>query len=159
MRKPISQPAKTVPLFHLFNRDKAAAVSFEKDLLCLADKSGQTSETVRAGDIAEVQLKKLPLLNRLTIQTKQGESITINGLERSTSESLYARLQNRVDEILNDEATTSALAIGLEITAFKNSITALFTCPKYLRHSHTQEVKDAAGRLTRGLDSRRPARR
>ena len=54
MRKPVSQPAKTVPLFYLFNRDKAAAVSFEKDLLCLADKSGQTSETVRAGDIGDI---------------------------------------------------------------------------------------------------------
>ena len=63
-------------------------------------------------------------------------------------------MQNRVDELLNNEATTSALAIGPEITAFKNSIAALFTCPQYLRHSHTQEVKDAAGRLTQGLDSR-----
>ena len=61
MRKPVSQPAKTLPLFHLFNRDKAAAVSFEKDLLRLADKSGLTSEIVRAGDIGEVQLKRLPL--------------------------------------------------------------------------------------------------
>ena len=84
----------------------------------------------------------------------RGRSCSFNGLERSTSESLYARPQNRVNELLNDEATTSTLAIGPEITAFKNSITALFTCPKYLRQSHTQEVRDDSGRLTRGLDGR-----
>ena len=70
----------------MLNRSGAAAVSFKKDLLSLADKSGQTCETLRVEEIADVQLKKLPLLNRLTVQTKQGQSININGLERSTSE-------------------------------------------------------------------------
>ena len=70
----------------MLNRSGAAAVSFKKDLLSLADKPGQTCETLRVEEIADVQLKKLPLLNRLTVQTKQGQSININGLERSTSE-------------------------------------------------------------------------
>ena len=140
MRKLVPRAAKTVPLLHMLNRNRAAAVSFEKDILSLVDKSGQTSETVRAADMAEVQLKKLPLLNRLTVQTKQGKTITINGLERSASEELCVRLQNRVDELLNDEAFARTQAIGPEITAFKDSLTDLFTSQKYLRHSRAQGV-------------------
>ena len=76
------QTAKTAPLIHLLNQGRAALVTFEDDILTLRTKSGETTETVRATDIADVQLQGQAITNRMTIQTKQGRIIAINGLDR-----------------------------------------------------------------------------
>ena len=115
MNKTTATSTKTVPLLHLLNQSRASAVRFEKDLLHLAAKNGSTVETVEATEISEVQLRKLPLLNRLTVLTKQGRTITVNGLDRNSSQALYTTLWVRVNELLNDEAAAKARALAPEI--------------------------------------------
>ena len=66
------QSSKTAPLLHLFNRDKAPSVKFEDDVFTMWAKSGRTAQVVRADDIREIKLQKLPFLSKVTAQTKQG---------------------------------------------------------------------------------------
>ena len=98
------QTAKTAPLIHLLSQGRTALVPFEDDVLTLRSKSGETTETVRATDIADVQLQGQAITNRMTVQTKQGRSISIDGLDRATSQALQAQLHARVVELLNNEA-------------------------------------------------------
>ena len=65
-------------------------------------QSGRIAQSGRADEIREVKFRELPLLRRLTVLTKQGRTITVNGLERSTSEKLHSQLQNRPNWIVID---------------------------------------------------------
>ena len=127
MNKTTATSTKTLPLLHLLNQSRASAVRFEKDLLHLAAKNGSTVETVEATEIREVQLRKLPLLNRLTVLTKQGRTITVNGLDRNSSQALHTTLWARVDELLNEEAAAKARALTPEIASLQETITSLLT--------------------------------
>ena len=136
MREPTAQSTKTAPLLHLFNKNRASTVAFEADVLTVWAKSGRITHTVKAEEIREVKLRKLPLLGHLTVRTKQGRTITVGGLEPSTSERLHTQLHDRVEELLNDEAAKKALAIGPEITSLKDSITESLAPDRYIRRSH-----------------------
>ena len=154
MNKTTATSTKTVPLLHLLNQSRASAVRFEKDLLHLAAKNGSTVETVEATEISEVQLRKLPLLNRLTVLTKQGRTITVNGLDRNSSQALYTTLWVRVNELLNDEAAAKARALAPEIADLQETITSLLTPEHYIRHSQAQEATDAVQRTAEQVDDR-----
>ena len=119
MRDSESQSTKTAPLLHLFNQNKASTVRFEDDVLTVCAKSGRIAQSVNADEIREIKLQKLPLVTRLTVLTKQGRTVTVSGLERSTSERLHSQVQNRVEEILNDEAARKATILGPRITDLK----------------------------------------
>ena len=86
MSQRASQSSKTAPLLHLFNRNKASTVRFEDDVLTVWAKSGRITQSVKADEIQEVKLRKLPLVTLLTVLTKQGRTVAVSGLERSTSE-------------------------------------------------------------------------
>ena len=154
MNKTTATSTKTVPLLHLLNQSRASAVRFEKDLLHLAAKNGSTVETVEATEISEVQLRKLPLLNRLTVLTKQGRTITVNGLDRNSSQALYTTLWVRVNELLNDEAAAKARALAPEIADLQETITSLLIPEHYIRHSQAQEATDAVQRTAEQVDDR-----
>ena len=66
---------------YLLNRNKAATVRFEDDVLTVWAKSGHIAQSVKAVEKWKVQLQKLPLISRLTVLTKQGQAITVSGLE------------------------------------------------------------------------------
>ena len=85
-------------------------------------KSGRVIHSIGAEAIGEVQLHKLILINRLTVQSRRGQTITINGLGRDTSERLYTQLRSRVRWILDDEVSRKAQAMGPEITHLRDSI-------------------------------------
>ena len=154
MNKTTATSTKTLPLLHLLNQSRASAVRFEKDLLHLTAKNGSTVETVEATEIREVQLRKLPLLNRLTVLTKQGRTITVNGLDRNSSQALHTTLWARVDELLNEEAAAKARALAPEIASLQETITSLLTPKHYVRHSQAQEATDAVQRTTEQVDDR-----
>ena len=154
MNKTTATSTKTLPLLHLLNQSRASAVRFEKDLLHLTAKNGSTVETVEATEIREVQLRKLPLLNRLTVLTKQGRTITVNGLDRNSSQALHTTLWARVDELLNEEAAAKARALAPEIAGLQETITSLLTPKHYVRHSQAQEATDAVQRTTEQVDDR-----
>ena len=158
MNKTTATSTKTVPLLHLLNQSRASAVRFEKDLLHLAAKNGSTVETVEATEISEVQLRKLPLLNRLTVLTKQGRTITVNGLDRNSSQALYTTLWVRVNELLNDEAAAKARALAPEIADLQETITSLLTPEHYIRHSQAQEATDAVQRTAEQVWMTEPGR-
>ena len=111
----------TAPLLHLFNRNKAASVTFENDTLTVHTKSGRIAHTVNADQIEQVHLWKLLLLTRLTVLTQLDQAITVNGLYPSTTQSLYDQLWARVDELRNDEAAAKAHALTPEIFSIKDS--------------------------------------
>ena len=52
--------AKTAPLLHLFNRNRASAVTFEADVLTVWAKSGRIAHTIPVDEITDVKLRKLP---------------------------------------------------------------------------------------------------
>ena len=104
MRQPDSLSTKTAPLLQLFNKNEASTVSFQDDTLTILAKSGRVAHSLRVSEIEEVQFQKLPLLTRLTVSTKRGQAITVNGLQRGTSDRLYAQLSRRVERVLDDEA-------------------------------------------------------
>ena len=149
-----SQSTKTAPLLHLVNRNKASTVAFEADVLTVWAKSGRIAHTVRADEILEVRLRKLPLLNQLTVLTKLGRTVTVNGLERGTSERLHSQLQTRVEEILNDEATRKASALGPRIADLRNSITSCLAPDWFIRHSHAAYMTRSTKELAEQLDER-----
>ena len=147
MSQRASQSSKTAPLLHLFNRNKAATVRFEDDILTVWAKSGRIAQSVRADEIREVKFQKLPLLSRLTVLTKQGRTITVNGLERSTSERLHSQLQNRVEEILNDEAAIKATTLGPWIADLRDSIASQLTPDQFIRRSHAADMTQSTEKL------------
>ena len=148
------QTAKTAPLIHLLNQGRAALVTFEDDVLTLRSKSGETTETVRATDIADVQVQGQAIINRMTVRTKQGRSISINGLDRTTSQALQAQLHVRVEELLNNEAASDADTLGPEILTLAEQASALLSTDRYVRHSATVELTDAVHLLGQKIDSR-----
>ena len=154
MRDSESQSTKTAPLLHLFNRNKASTVRFEEDVLTVWAKSGRIAQSVKADEIREVKLQKLPLVSRLTVLTKQGRTITVNGLERSTSERLHSQLQNRVEEILNDEAVRKATVLGPQITDLRDSITSYLSPDRFIRRSHAADMTQSTVKLRQQLDER-----
>ena len=154
MSQRASQSSKTAPLLHLFNRNKAATVRFEDDILTVWAKSGRIAQSVRADEIREVKFQKLPLLSRLTVLTKQGRTITVNGLERSTSERLHSQLQNRVEEILNDEAAMKATTLGPRIADLRDSIASHLTPDQYIRRCHAADMTQSTEKLAEQLDER-----
>ena len=137
MTEPIPKSTKTAPLLHLFNRNRASTVAFESDVLTVWAKSGRIAQTLKAEEIMEVKLRKLPLLGQLTVRTKQGRTITVGGLERSSSERLHRQLNDRVEELLNDEAARKAISRTPEIINLKGSVSASLTPDRYTRRSHT----------------------
>ena len=108
MPEATSQSAKISPLLDLFNRNRASTVAFEADVLTVWVESGRIAHTIPADEIKEVKLRNFPLLSQLTVQTKQGRTITVGGLERSTSERFHQQLHGRVEELLNDKAARKA---------------------------------------------------
>ena len=152
--RPTPQSAKTVPLAHLFNRNRASTVAFEEDVLTVWAKSGRIAHTIPAEEIREVKLRKLPLLGQLTVRTKLGRTITVGGLERSTSERLHEQLHGRVEELLNDEAARKVSTLGPEITSLKDSITESLSPGWYIRRSRTVNMTTATERLKEQLDKR-----
>ena len=134
---PIAQSAKTAPLLHLFNRNRASTVAFENDVLTVWAKSGLIAHTIPADEIMEVKLRKLPLLAQLVVRTKQGRTITVGGLDRATSETLHTQLNDRVEELLNDEAARKAISLAPEIINLKDSVSASLTPDSYTRRLHT----------------------
>ena len=123
MNDPASQSSKTAPLLHLFNQNRASTVRFEDDVLTVWAKSGRIAQSVNIDEIREVKLQKLPLVTRLTVLTKQGRTVTVSGLERSTSERLHSQVKSRVEEMLNDKAARKATTLGPRITDLRDSIT------------------------------------
>ena len=77
---------------YLLNRNKASTVRFEDDVLTVWAKSGHIAQSVKAVEKWKVQLQKLPLISRLTVLTKQGQAITVSGLETEPPESLLSQL-------------------------------------------------------------------
>ena len=154
MRQPDSLSSKTAPLLHLLNRNKASTVSFQNDTLTVWVESGRVAHSTRADEIGEVQLKKLFLVNRLTVRPKKGRTITVDGLQRGTSEKLYTQLRGRVEQILDDEASVKAQAISPEITDLRDSVATLVTGERYVRHSHALSIRDSTTRLTWRLEER-----
>ena len=150
MRQPDSLSTKTAPLLHLFNRNKASTVSFQNDTLTIFAKSGRVAHSLRVSEIEEVQFQKLTRLTRLTVSNKRGRAITVNGLQRGTSERLYAQLSRRVEQVLDDKAQ----AIGPEIIAVRDSIATFLTGEQYLRHSQGFSIKDSVTRLARRAGKR-----
>ena len=148
------QTAKTAPLIHLLSQGRAALVTFQDDVLTLRSKSGETTETVRATDIADVQLRGQTITNRMTVQTKQGRSISINGLDRAISQTLQAQLHARMEELLNNEAAGNADALTPEILRLAEQASALLSPDRYVRHSATVGLTDSCP-LTRP-ENRRP---
>ncbi len=154
MSQRASQSSKTAPLLHLFNRNKASNVRFEDDVLTVWAKSGRIAQSVRADEIREVNLQKLPLISRLTVFTKQGRTITVGGLERGTSERLHSQLHSRVEEILNDEATRKANTLGPQITDLRDSITSYLAPHRFIRRSHATDMTQSTEKLKQQLDER-----
>ena len=154
MRNPAPQESKTAPLLHLFNRNKASTVKFEDDILTVWAKSGRIAQSVNADQIKEVQLQRQTLVNQLTILTKQGRTISVNGLDRSSSTALHSQLSNRVEEILNDEAVRTAVPLGPEIKSLRDSMSASLTPDRYFRSSHAAAMTQSVEKLYRQLDDR-----
>ena len=148
------ESTKTAPLLHLFNKNRASTVAFESDVLTVWAKSGRIADTLKAEEIQEVKLRKLPLLGQLTVRTKQGRTITVGGLQRSTSETLHQQLHDRVEELLNDEAARKVISLGPEIINLKDSVSASLTPDRYIRRSHTVNMTIATERLKEQLDER-----
>ena len=154
MRQPDSLSTKTAPLLHLINRDRASTVSFSNDTVTVRAKSGRVIHSIGADAIGKVQLQKLILINRLTVQTRRGQTITINGLGRDTSERLYTQLRSRVRSIRDDEASRKAQAMGPEITHLRDSIKTLLSGGRYVRHSHSVLMRESTMKLLQSLDKR-----
>ena len=150
MPESTSHSTKTAPLLHLLNRDGASTVAFENDVLTVWTKSGRMAHTVRADEIGEVELRKLPFLNQLTVRTKQGRTISVGGLERGTSE----RLHRRVENTLNEAAARKATAVTPQIFSLRDHITTSLTPDRYIRRSHAEAMALAAGKLNQQLDGR-----
>ena len=134
--------------------EQGVHLAFGADVLTVWAKSGRIAHTVRADEILEVELRKLPLLSQLTVLTKLGRTITVNGLERGTSERLHSQLQTRVEEILNDEATRKASALGPRITDLRNSITSFLAPDRFIRHSRAAYMTRSTKELAEQLDER-----
>ena len=149
MQEP-SPSTRTAPLLHLFNRNRASTVDFENDVLTVWTKSGRMAHTVRSDEIGEVELRKLPFLNQLTIHTKQGQTISVGGLERGTSE----RLHRRVEKTLNEAAARKATAVTPQIFALREHITTSLAPDRYIRRSHAEAMALAAEKLNQQLDGR-----
>ena len=154
MTRPDSLSTKTAPLLHLINQDRASTVSFSDDTVTVRARSGRVIHTMGADAIGTVQLQKLILINRLTVQTRQGQTITVNGLGRETSERLYTQLRSRVGWILDDEASRKAQAIGPDITHLSDSIRTLLSGERYVRHSHSVLMRESTMKLLQRLDKR-----
>ena len=152
MRDTIPRSTKTAPLLHLFNRNKAASVSFENDTLTVHTKSGRIAHAVDVDQIKQVHFRKLLLLTRLTVLTQLDQAITVHGLYPSTTQSLYDQLWARVDELRNDEAAAKAHALTPEIFSIKDSLTALLTPNRYIRPSRVIEMQEAVGQLAQKFD-------
>ena len=135
-----SHSTRTRPLLHLFNWNRAFAVAFDGEVLTVRAKSGRITHTFSIAQIAEIQLQRQALFNQLIVRTKQGRSITVNGLDRATSVRLHSQLQIRVEEILNDEASRKATALDPRITDLKESTTTFLTPDRYIRRSHAAEM-------------------
>ena len=154
MRDTIPRSTKTAPLLHLFNRNKAASVSFENDTLIVHTKSGRIAHAVDVDQIKQVHFRKLLLLTRLTVLTQLDQAITVHGLYPSTTQPLYDQLWARVDELRDDEAAAKAHALTPEIFSIKDSLTALVTPNRYIRRSRVIEMQEAVGQLAQKLDER-----
>ena len=129
-----------------------ASATLQDDKLRIATTSGTTACDLPATEIKAVSLTKLPLANRITVLTKQDDEISINGLDKSTSQELYTELLNRVEELRNGDAARKALAIAPEIAALRDSITASLTTHRYVRRSHAEFMAKATANLHRQLD-------
>ena len=149
-----SRSTHTLPMLHRLNRESMAAAIFQDDTLVITSKSGATAHELNATELQAVSITKLPVANRLTLLTKQGQDISINGLDRSTSQELYTELFNRIDELLNDEAARKALSLGSEIAALRESIMASLTPERYIRRSQAEAMTHATANLLQQLDDR-----
>ena len=144
----------TLPMLHRLNRESMAAAIFQDDTLVITSKSGATAHELNATELQAVSITKLPVANRLTLLTKQGQDISINGLDRSTSQELYTELSNRIDLLLNDEAARKARSLAPEIAALRESITASLTPERYIRRSQAEAMTQATTDLLQQLDDR-----
>ena len=151
---PSALSTHTLPLLHRLNRDGLAAAAFQDDTLRLNDKSGTTIEQLSASQIRTVTLTSLPLANRLTVLTKEGHQISLNGLDRSTSQALHTSLAARVQDLLNDEAAKSALSIAPEIAALYETVTESLKPTRYMRSTHAEGMAQATATLQASLDDR-----
>ena len=144
----------TLPMLHRLNRESMAAAIFEDDTLVITTKSGATAHELNATELQSVSITKLPVANRLTLLTKQGQDISINGLDRSTSQDLYTELFNRIDQLLNDEAARKARSLTPAIATLRESITASLTPERYIRRSQAEAITQAITNLHQQLDDR-----
>ncbi len=104
----------TLPMMHRLNSEGMTTATLQGDDLRITNKSGTTVHYLHASEIKAVSLSKLPVANRLTVLTKDEAQISVNGLDKATSQALYTQLFTRVEELLNDDAK-KALAIAPEI--------------------------------------------
>ena len=141
-------------MLHLLNQGTMAAAFFQADTLLITTKSGTTVHELGAADLQSVSLTKLPVANRLTLLTKSGQDISINGLDRSTSHHLYTELSTRINTLLNDEAARKAVAAAPEIADRRKSITASLTSERYIRRSQAEAMTLATTDLHQQLDDR-----
>ena len=152
MPSPLS--THTLPMLHRLNRESMASAIFQDDTLRITTKSGATVHTLSVSEIKAVSLTKLLVANHLKILTKQDNRISINGLNRSTSQKLFTEVFNKVDDLLNEEAAQKALTIAPEIAELQDSITASLTPDRYIRHSHAAAMTQAAANPHQQLDDR-----
>ena len=144
----------TLPMLHRLNRESMAAAIFQDDTLVITTKSGATAHELNATELQAVSITKLPVANRLTLLTKHGHDISINGLDRSTSQELYTELFNRIDQLLNNEAAGKARSLAPEIAALREFITVSLTPKRYFRRSQAQAMTQAITDLHQQLDDR-----
>ena len=85
------------------------------------------------------------LTNGLTVETKGGKSIRLNGLSKRASEALHDAVQRDIDEPnLDLAATAEAQALSPELTALANATTSMLPAGRYIRQSQAERVVEAS---------------
>ena len=142
--------AASEPWYRRLRRNRSTrSVQYDGIKITITEGQNQTAKTVAFSDVVGVEIDVGILTNGLTVETKGGKSIRLNGLSKRASEALHDSVQRDIEErILDLAATAEAQALSPELTALANAITCILPAGRYIRQSQTERVVETTRAVT-----------
>ena len=138
------------PWYRRLRRNRSTqSIKYDGKKITITEGLYPTATTLAFAEVVGVEIDVGILTNGLTVETKGGESIRLNGLSKRASEALQDAVQHDIGErTLDLTAVAVAQALSPELTALANTITCILPAGRYIRQSQTEWVVETTRAVT-----------
>ena len=146
--------AKTTGPSRLLSGSATHEAHYRDGVLTLLDHAGHTTHRVATNHLRASEISRGLLHNSITLTTTWGETVKVGGLPKRESEDIFQFLRQAVEEAKNREAAENAATLTPKIASLNATISELLTDDRYIRHSETTWIPEAARQLAEECDQR-----